>query len=173
MNINKLFKKRLVFFITSTVFIVLVTVASSYAFANSDLNSDAVVMNNNNLHVLYENEQAAFNNGSYPMSFQQLEEIPTSTIKVINNKKFSTNYSLKISNKDESVNNLEFSKIYYSVNDSNPVLLSNALDGIVYYGFIKGNEEVVLNIKVWPASEYVKNEDQGKSVNLKYEIIEN
>lgn len=172
MNIDKLFKKRVVFFITSTVFILCVTVASSYAFAKSDLNSDAVVMNNNNLSVLYEQEQV-IDNKTYPMSYQESSDIPTSKIKVINNKKFAINYVLKISNKDEDANNLEFDKIYYSINDNDPMLLSSAVDGYVYYSKIDGYDEVELNIKVWASSEYVTNDDQGKSVNLKFEIIEN
>ncbi len=173
MNINKLLKKRLVFFVTSTVFIVMVTIASSYAFSHSDLKSDAVVLNNNNLAVLYENGQIMDDKSSYPMSFQQgIEEAPNNTIKIINNKKFSTNFYLKITNKNEGMNNLSYDKIYYSINNSEPMLLSTSTDGNVYYGQVKGDEEVILNIKVWSALEYITNADQGKSVNLKFEIIE-
>lgn len=173
MNMNGLLRKRLFFFVTSTVFILILTVASSYAFTHSDLNSDAVVFNNDKLKVLYENGQVIDENSSYPMSFQQgIEEAPVSTIKVINNKKVATNFYLKISDKEENKNNLEFDKIYYSINGDTPLLLSTASNGIVYYGQVNGDEEVIISIKVWASSEYVTNNDQGKSINLKYEILE-
>lgn len=170
---NGLLKKRLFFFVTSTVFILTLTVASSYAFAHSDFHNDAVVMNSEKLKVLYENEQATLQKSSYPMSFQQgINSAPESTIKVINNKKLSTNFYLKISNKEENENNLGFDKIYYAINGEEPLLLNSAKEGIVYYGKVDGNEEIIIKIKVWAASEYVTNNDQGKNVNLKYEILE-
>lgn len=173
MNMNGLLRKRLFFFVTSTVFILILTVASSYAFKNSDLNSDVVVFNNEKLKVLYENGQVIEQNSSYPMSFQQgMEKVKPSTIKVINNKKCSVNYYLKISNKEESDNNLSFDKIYYSINEDAPALLSSASKGIVYYGKVNGEEEDIINIKVWMSSEFITNDDQGKSINLKYEILE-
>lgn len=174
MNINGLLKKRLLFFAISTVFIVFITVASSYAFMHNDLNDDVVVLNNKNLQVLYENEQMTEKNSSYPMNFQQgTSEIADNTIKIINKKGSKTNYYLKITNKDSSENNLSFEKMYYSINDEAPMLLSTTPNGIVYYGQVNGKEEYVLNIKVWPATEYITNVDQGKIINLKYEIIEN
>ncbi len=170
---NKLFKKRLFFFITSTVFILILTVASSYAFTHSDFSNDAVVFNNDKLKVLYENGQVIDQKSSYPMSFQQgIEEAPLSTIKVINNKKAASNFYLKISDKEENSNNLGFDKIYYSINGEAPLLLSTASDGIVYYGKVNGDEEVILSIRVWASAEHITNNDQGKSVNLKYEILE-
>lgn len=173
MNMNRLLRKRLFFFITSTAFILILTVASSYAFTHSDFTNDAVVFNNDKLKVLYENGQEIEQKSSYPMSFQQgIDEAPLSTIKVINNKKLASNFYLKISDKEENKNNLGFDKIYYSINGETPLLLSTAPDGIVYYGQVDGDEEVIISIKVWASSEYITNNDQGKSVNLKYEILE-
>ena len=170
---NGLLRKRLFFFIISTVFILILTVASSYAFANSDLNNDAVVFNNEKLKVLYENGQTIEQNSSYPMSLEQgMDKVRPSTIKVINDKKSSTNFYLKISDKEENDYNLGFDKIYYSVNGEEPLLLSTASNGIIYYGRVNANEETIINIKVWAALEYINNNDQGKSVNLKYEILE-
>lgn len=174
MNIDKLLKKRLVFFCISTVFIVLVTVASSYAFSRSDLNSDAVVLNSSGLKVLYENGQIMEQHDSTPMSYQQgLEQTTYNTIKIINKERVATNYSLIVSSEGNIDSNLSYDKIYYSVNGSNPMLLSSSTNGILYYGKINGEEEEILKIKVWPALEYITNEDQGKSVNLRFEVVEN
>ena len=174
MNMKLLLKKRIFFFITSTVFILTLTVASSYAFKNSDLNRDAVVLNSEKLKVLYENGQIIEQEDSYQMSAEQgMEKAKTSTIKIINDKNSAANYYLKISNKEEGKNNLEFNKIYYSINGEEPLLLSTTSNGIVYYGKVNGNEEAVINIKVWAGLEYITNKDQGKVINLKYEILEN
>lgn len=174
MNINKLLKKRLVFFCISTVFIVLVTVASSYAFSRSDLNSDAVVLNSSGLKVLYENGQIMEQHASTPMSYQQgLEQTTYNTIKIINQERSSRNYSLMVTSDGSIENNLSYDKIYYSVNGSNPMLLNSSTNGILFYGKINAGEEEILKIKVWPALEYITNDDQGKSVDLRFEVVEN
>lgn len=172
MNMNGLLKKRLLLFVMSTLFIVIMTIASSYAFSHSKLNTNVVVINKNNLQILYEDGQTTELNSSYPMSFQQKDEISTKSIKVINKCNIPINFSLNVSNKEESINNLEYEKIYYSINGEHPMILSTFADGIIYYGQVKGNEEYILNIQVWPALEYITNADQGKSVNLQFEILE-
>lgn len=171
MDISSLLKKRVIFFLISLIFVMVITVVSSYAFVNNEINGEKII-NSNNLQIVYENGKVAVEKSSYPMSVDQgIKEAPSNIIRIINKSKYSAKFSLVVSNKDKKNNNLSFNKIYYSVNGSNPQILGNAENGIVYSATIEENKEYKLDVKIWAASEYISNEDQGKKVDLKFEVL--
>ena len=166
MNMYKLLKKRLLIFFLSTLFVVIMIIVSSYVFFYSPLNSDVTFINNSHLEVFYD-----FDKGGYFETVQQGNGVFTKSIKIINNKNSLVYFSLKVTAKEEK-GNLGYDKIYYSINEMDPKLLSETLDDVVYYNRIKAHDEFILDIKAWLASENMTNADKRKRVNLKFEILE-
>lgn len=174
MDISSVIKKRMIFFVFSLVFVVFITFTSSYALMNNGYVNSAKVINNGNLQIIYENGELNAKNGSYPMSFQQGNyESPSNIVKIVNKGHFSTKFSVIIKENSKVDNSLEFSKIYYSVNNSEPAILGNQDNNIIYSSDIKSREEYILDIKLWVGSELITNEDQGKQVNLSIDVIPN
>ena len=172
MNIDELFKKRLLFFFASFIFIVMVTISSSYAM-NDKLNVEkGKVINNGNLKIIYPSGDEIIENCGYPLSYQQGNSIsPSNIIRIINKSDEKTSFDLSIkANINES--SLDINKIYYSINDSEPVILGTKKDFIVYSSAIDKGKEYVLDIKVWASSELINNDDQGKEIDLIYEVSE-
>lgn len=174
MNISKIIKKRMGLFIISLIFITLLSITSTYAFMNNSFVDNPKVINNENLKITYENGTEKIKNCSYPMSFQQgIKESPSNIIKIVNKGHFSTKFSLKINEISDDSDSIDLNKIYYSINNNDPKILGETLDGIIYNSNIKSNSEYIFDIKLWVASEFVENSDQGKSIKLKFEVLNN
>lgn len=171
MNIDELFKKRLLFFFTSFIFIVIVTISSSYAMLNNDVEKGKVI-NNGNLRIVYPRGSEIVENCEYPLSYQQGNSIsPSNIIRIINKSNENTGYELYIKALKQDTS-LDINKIYYSINDSEPVILGSKDDSLVYSSIIEGKEEHALDIKVWASSELIDNSDQGHEIDLTFEVVE-
>lgn len=171
MNIDELLKKRLMFFFVSFIFIVVITISSSYAITINNVEKGKVI-NNGNLNIIYPSGEELVENCGYPLSYQQGNSIaPSNIIRVINNSNNKTSFNLLIRT-DNNDNSLDVNKIYYSINDCEPIILGLAKNSIVFNEQLDSNEEYILDIKVWASSELINNEDQGKEINLIFDIIE-
>lgn len=163
MNVNNYIKKRLLIFICTLSIISLLLIGSSYSFKNSSFNSDKIV--NNNLYVAYNMS----NSYSYPMSKDYGRLYASSNIISIENKNsYDIEYELIINKVDEE-DSLDLNKIYYSINGSNAKVLK---DGINYVGKISANSKINLDIKVFPGQDLIDESDDGKYINLNYNIRE-
>ena len=170
MNIDELFKKRLLFFFTSFIFIVIVTISSSYAIKENVDNSR--VINNENIEIVFENNQDDVHYSEYPLSYEQgIKLSPSNLIRVINNGSDDKRYDIYIRG-DETTSSLDINKVYYSIDGREPRNLGSDITNAVYSGLLAGNEEKVINIKVWAASELIDNNDQGKELDLHFLVIE-
>lgn len=171
MNIDKLLKKRLMFFFTSFIFIVLATISSSYAILNSNVDKSKVI-NKGNLEITYENGYNEVLNSGYPMSYEQgISLSPSNIIKIKNLSTSVASFDLYINVNDVN-NSLDTNKIYYSINDSTPVILGNMFDSKVFSDNIDENGEYILDIKVWASLDLVDNSDQGRVIDLNFEVVE-
>lgn len=170
MKIEELLKKRLLFFFVSFIFIIIVTISSSYAILNSDVNKSKVI-NNGNLEITYDKGYDVINSG-YPLSYEQgITSSPSNIIRIKNLSDRKTSFDLYIETNDVD-NSLDVNKIYYSINDSKPLILGEREGSIIYTDTIMDGEEYILDIKVWASLELINNSDQGKNIDLKFEVRE-
>ena len=87
MSISKVIRKRLVFFIVTLVFIVLLTITSTYAFQKEKIVNNNGVFNNGNLSIKYVMGNNSLKTCSYPLSFQQgIQKSPENLIKIVKKK---------------------------------------------------------------------------------------
>ena len=168
MKIESYLKKRLSLFIISFTFIVLLTIGSTFAMLNSK--SDKV-NEGSDLEIVYENKNNNLMSSTIPMTKEDglINAIPN-VIHITNSKNYNIKYSLKVTS--ENNNTLGFNKMYYSINSSDVQLLSDSNDNIIYEDVIEPDEVVTLNVRVWVGLDLITNDDQGKSLDLKYSIIE-
>ena len=99
-----------------------------------------------------------------------LENATVNEISIINDTN-STNYSLMLYPTDISDKSIKTDKVYYSINGEYPKVLGDSVDYVIYRGILEGNEKEDLTIQVWIASEKVENEDQGKTLNLDFKVL--
>ncbi|HOB26400.1 MAG TPA: hypothetical protein PLB45_01700 [Bacilli bacterium] len=168
MKIESYLKKRLSLFIISFTFIVLLTIGSTFAMLNSK--SDKV-NEGSDLEIVYENKNNNLMSSTIPMTKEDglINAIPN-VIHITNSKNYNIKYSLKVTS--ENNNTLGLNKMYYSINSSDVQLLSDSNDNIIYEDVIEPDEVVTLNVRVWVGLDLITNDDQGKSLDLKYSIIE-
>lgn len=172
MNIDELLKRRLLFFFASFIFIVIVTISSSYAILNKNNVEKGKVINNGNLRIIFPKGNEIIDNCGYPLTYQQGNSVaPSNIIKIVNNSNKKTSFELYIRT-DDNTNSLDINKIYYTINDSEPIILGTKKDSIVFEASISDKEAYILDIKVWASSELINNEDQGKEVDLTFEVLE-
>lgn len=168
MNIDELLKKRLLFFFTSFVFIVLTTISSSYAILNKNNVENSKVINNGILDVVYKNGMNAIDSG-YPMSYEQgINDSPSNIIELINNSNEDVRYRLNINYSTDS-NSLDSKKILYSINNSKPEILGN---NNIYEDIVGKESKSTLDIKIWAYDKLVTNDDQGKKIDISFEVLE-
>lgn len=167
MNIDELLKKRLLFFFTSFVFIVIATISSSYAILNKNNVENYKVINNGRLDIIYKSGMSALDSG-YPMSYEQgIDSSPSNIIEVVNNGEEDTPYHLNINYSSDS-NSLDSKKILYSINGSEPKILGS--DNI-YRSIVKKNSKEILDIRIWAYNKLVTNDDQGKKIDIIFEVL--
>jgi hypothetical protein len=171
MEINKLIRKRLLVFTSTLLIIVILTITSSYALANNDITKTDIQENTNKLTFKYENSDD-LETGAYPMTKELgLETAPVNNVIITNNDKKSTDFSLMLYPTDISDKTIKTDKVYYSVNGDTPKILGDSVDYVIYRGNINANDKEELTIQIWISSERVENEDQGKSLNLDFKVL--
>jgi hypothetical protein len=171
MEINKLIRKRLLVFTSTLLIIVILTITSSYALANNDITKTDIQENTNKLTFKYENSDD-LKTGAYPMTKELgLENAPVNNVIITNNDKKSTDFSLMLYPTDISDKTIKTDKVYYSVNGDTPKILGDSVDYVIYRGNINANDKEELTIQIWISSERVENEDQGKSLNLDFKVL--
>jgi hypothetical protein len=100
-----------------------------------------------------------------------LENAPVNNVIITNNDKKSTDFSLMLYPTDISDKTIKTDKVYYSVNGDTPKILGDSVDYVIYRGNINANDKEELTIQIWISSERVENEDQGKSLNLDFKVL--
>lgn len=171
MEINKLIRKRLLVFTSTLLIIVILTITSSYALANNDITKTDIQENTNKLTFKYDNSDD-LKTGEYPMTKELgLENAPVNNVIITNNDKKSTDFSLMLYPTDISDKTIKTDKVYYSVNGDTPKILGDSVDYVIYRGNINANDKEELTIQIWLSSERVENEDQGKSLNLDFKVL--
>ena len=171
MEINKLIRKRLLVFTSTLLIIVILTITSSYALANNDITKTDIQENTNKLTFKYENSND-LKTGAYPMTKELgLEKDPVNKVIITNKDKKSTDFSLMLYPTDISDRTIKTDKVYYSVNGDTPKILGDSVDYVIYRGNINANDKEKLTIQIWISGERVENEDQGKSLNLDFKVL--
>ena len=171
MEINILIRKRLLVFTSTLLIIVILTITSSYALANNDITKTDIQENTNKLIFKYDSGDRLIT-GTYPMSKEDgLDYAPLNKIIITNNDKKATEYSLMLYPTDISDKSISTDKVYYSVDGETPKVLGDSVDYVIYRGNIKSNDNERLTIQIWISSERVENEDQGKTLNLDFKVL--
>ena len=171
MEINKLIRKRLLVFTSTLLIIVILTITSSYALANNDITKTDIQENTNKLTFKYDNGDS-LKTGEYPMTKELgLDKAPVNKIIITNKDKKSTDYSLMLYPTDISDKSISTDKVYYSVNGENPKILGDSVDYVIYRGNIKSNDNERLTIQIWISGEKVENDDQDKSLDLNFKVL--
>ena len=171
MEINKLIRKRLLVFTSTLLIIVILTITSSYALANNDITKTDIQENTNKLTFKYDSGDSLIT-GTYPMSKEDgLDNAPLNKIIITNKDKKATDYSLMLYPTDISDKSISTDKVYYSVNGENPKILGDSVDYVIYRGNIKSNDNERLTIQIWISGERVENDDQDKSLNLNFKVL--
>lgn len=172
MNMGKYIKKRMIFFCVSFLFVIVCSVAASFSFMNSNFVNNDIVINNENLQIIYENGKKGIQKSLYPLSFQQGNlKSPSNIIKIVNKGHFSTNFAIVIKQTDVSIDNIDINKIYYSVNNSTPNILGKARNGEIFSSTLAADSEFIVDVKLWISSEFIENDDAGKKIALEFDVI--
>ena len=100
-----------------------------------------------------------------------LDNAPLNKIIITNKDKKATEYSLMLYPTDISDKSISTDKVYYSVDGETPKVLGDSVDYVIYRGNIKSNDNERLTIQIWISSERVENEDQGKTLNLDFKVL--
>lgn len=170
MKIDKIINKRFSIFIVSSIIIIVICVLATEVIKNSDFVNNNMYIDNTDLQIIYKNGTKIAEKSGYPLSFQQgKEESNPNVIEIVNKKDFSTSFSLCVHKVDVSNNDLSLSKLYFDVNDTTNGVLSEDKE-CFYSSSVDGNQRVILNVKIWPGSDLVTSDDQGKNVNLEFYI---
>mgnify|MGYP003289210795 CR=1 FL=1 len=170
MKIDKIINKRFSIFILSSIVIIIICVLATEVIKNSDFVNKNVQVDTGNLQIIYKNGTKTAKKSGYPMSFQQgREESNPNIIEIVNKKDFSTSFSLCVRKFDVSSEDLSLDKMYFDVNNSSSGILS--VDKECFYSTkVDANERLILNVRIWPGSDLISNEDQGKNVNLEFYV---
>lgn len=167
-------QKELGFTILSTFAILIILISSSYAVFTSTQKAKKINnINVGNLQIEFvdtDNGNAINLNGAYPQSDEEgMKESPY-TFKIKNTGSITTSFTIKLQddtdviNEDNCSNNqLDKTKIKYSINDESPVLLSSIEDKsyLISSGSLASGESKTYSLRVW-IDESAGNEDLGK-----------
>lgn len=158
MNIDKYMQKRFWIFSLSFVFILLLTIGSSYAIT-SNAASD-VAKKIGSLHVTFKNSEKAEGTANF-----------SATNIIIENKiAYKSPYSIIITSLLEE-DSIDLNKVYYRINNGKPRILGKAEDGIILSDYINPRSSLEFELSVWIAPELIDNTDQGKKLSLNYEVV--
>lgn len=173
MHINKYLRKKSIIFIISIIFI-LGCVAIVYYINNYNNVNELIETNVRNLEVIYDTDNKSLNYISTPLDYSSgITMSPSNLIRIVNTSENKTTYKVYLYSTTDNLTGLSDSKIYVSINENDGVLLSSLIDdGLLYTSTIGGNEEQIINIKIWLSSEYITENDLSKSLNLKLKIEE-
>lgn len=171
MFVSKYLKKKIGIFLSTLIVIGICFFVSIVVNKNNNINTKDLVIKSGNLQIIYENGIDGVKNSLYPLSYQQgIDESPSNIVKVINKGKKTTSFKVYLVEKEQNENNLDVNKIYFSVNNGNPVILGSINDGVIYSANIPKKEERILDIKFWAGSDLISNKDSGKSLNLEIKV---
>lgn len=170
MNVNVVLKKKTVFFILTVIALVAIVLASSQAFLKGGFNRNIYKIEKDGLVIIYENSDDFVKSKNDPMSIQDgMSKAQVNTIQIENKTKRSASYELKINEIAQS-DSLSLDKIYYSVNGTNARLMSDTQNGVIYQGNLQEYKSDSIEVRVWVGSDLITNQDQGKSVKLKFAV---
>ena len=169
MKVNKVLKKRTNLTVISSFFILFAVIMSLIFIANSDIVKNDVRVDNDDLQLIYKNNNSDVQNRIIPLNLEDgKKQIPEDTVEIVNKSKFSTVFSVCVQQVDVSSKSLTTDKLYYSIKEESGILGNT--NGCIYTGKIKANEKITLGIKVWPGSDLINPDDLGKELNLKFYV---
>ena len=168
MNMEYYLKKRVLFFICSFIALSIVTICSTFAIVNSDINkSSYLVVASKNIQVMYLNDSESLSMSGIPYSIDEGSEVPSNVIKIINKTDKPTSY--KISLKETSSHNFDLTKIYYSI-DSNASRLNS--NGEILLSDLPANSTHIYDIRVWLGSDLITASDLGNKLSFTLNVSE-
>lgn len=168
MNMEDYLKKRVLFFICSLISLSIVTICSTFAIMNSDINkSNYLVVANKNIEVMYLNDSESLSMSGIPYSIDEFAEVPSNVIKIINKTDNPTSY--KISLKETSGHNFDITKIYYSIDSVSNRLNSN---GEILLSDLPPNSTHIYDIRVWLGEDLITASDLGNKLSFTLKVTE-
>lgn len=170
MNTSSVFKKRILLFSLSVIFI---GVCIIITFIFNKENKNDLVVNKKNIQVTYENAKNGINTSEYPLKYEDgTKKSPSNIIKVSNKLDTKLDYVILVTTDHTNVESLDPSKIYVSIDNEEGRLLNSLEEGIVYEGSLNAKEVSLVDLKIWIASELVNTSDNGKSLGINVEVRE-
>ena len=158
MNMEDYLKKRVLFFICSLISLSIVTICSTFAIMNSDINkSNYLVVANKNIEVMYLNDSESLSMSGIPYSIDE----------IINKTDNPTSY--KISLKETSGHNFDLTKIYYSIDSVSNRLNSN---GEILLSDLPPNSTHIYDIRVWLGEDLITASDLGNKLSFTLKVTE-
>lgn len=168
MNMQNYLKKRVLFFISSFIILSIVTICSTFAILNSDINkSSYLVVANKNIEVMYLNDIESLAMSGIPYSIDEFTKVPSNVIKIINKTNKLTSY--KITLKETSGHNFDLSKIYYSIDSVANRLNSN---GELLLSDLPPNTTHIYDIRVWLGEDLITASDLGNKLSFTLNVSE-
>lgn len=152
MSINKYIKDKSLYFLLTLVVVIVISVTSSFAFVNNDVNR----VLDSGLKVRYKENR---------ISSMLIEK----EVLITNNGSTSKSYSVYASSLDDE-NTISLDKVYYSINDGVESLLKSNNNSSIYRGILDKNESIKLKIKFWVSYDLLENSDQGKSLSISLNV---
>jgi len=172
MKIQSLVRKRLLVFCTTLFIVVVLTISSTFALKNNDISKTEIQENTNKISLKYLDDGTYMKTGSYPMTKDYgLETAPTNKLQIHNKDREDSNYSLMLVPRKDLKDSISVDKIYYSVNGEEPRILGDSMDYVIHRGEIGGNKKKNISIQIWVSAERVDNEDQNKTLNLDFKVL--
>lgn len=173
MDTKKYLKKKIIVFVFSLVFIIVMVGIINNSINNGNIVNSEYTTNVNNLQVVYKNNTKSVNICLKPVSFQQWNEVEeTNIVEILNKSMFSTEFSIRIVPEMVSIDSISLDKVYYSINNSEPKLVGSNVDNVIYTNKLGFRKKDKLDIKVWVSRELMNDDDIGKSISYKFEINE-
>ena len=116
MKVNKVLKKRTNLTVISSFFILFAVIMSLIFIANSDIVKNDVQVDNNDLQLIYKNNNSDVQNRIVPLNLEDgKKQIPEDTVEIVNKSEFSTVFSVCVQQVDVSSKSLTTDKLYYSI----------------------------------------------------------
>ena len=172
MKIQSLIRKRLIVFCTTLFIVVVLTISSTFALKNNDISKTEIQENTNKIALKYLDDGTSIKTGAYPMTKEYgLEQAPKNRLQIHNKDKEGSNYSLMLVPRKDLKDSISVDKIYYSVNGEEPRLLGDSIDYVIQRGEIGANKKINVSIQIWVAADKVENEDQDKTLNLDFKVL--
>ncbi len=169
MKTSNVFKRRVMIFLFSLVFLIL-CVLITYFFNTKSTND--LVIDKTNIQVIYASGEEGVKTSEYPLSLKEgISKSPDNIITIKNKRDFKVSYQIVVST-DGDDNSLDVNKLYISINDGEANILSSYDEGIVYESTLLSKKEEEINIKLWIGEELVSTSDNGKSLIINVNVLE-